>query len=67
MKNVNIETYMKSIGQNSKPQEADLDSAIAHCKEIISKMDNCPCKKDHEILLYFLEELKFRREHQNIR
>ena len=46
----------------NKPRKTDLDAAIAHCKDVISKMDNCPCKDDHKMLLYFLEELKFRRE-----
>jgi hypothetical protein len=42
--------------------EPDLFKAISHCKEVISKLDNCPCKDDHKELLYFLEELQFRRE-----
>lgn len=42
--------------------EPDLFKAISHCKEVIVKMDNCPCKDDHKELLYFLEELQFRRE-----
>lgn len=42
--------------------EPDLFKAISHCKEVISKMDNCSCKDDHKELLYFLEELQFRRE-----
>ena len=42
--------------------EPDLFKAISHCKEVISKIDNCPCKDDHKELLYFLEELQFRRE-----
>lgn len=50
--------------KSCKQENATLDSAINHCKEIISKMDNCPCKKDHEVLLGFLEELKVRREQQ---
>lgn len=42
--------------------EPDLFKAISHCKEVISKMDNCPCKDDHKELLFFLEELQFRRD-----
>lgn len=42
--------------------EPDLFKAISHCKKVITKMDNCPCKDDHKELLYFLEELQFRRE-----
>ncbi len=42
--------------------EPDLFKAISHCKEVIVKMDNCPCKDDHKELLYLLEELQFRRE-----
>ena len=42
--------------------EPDLFKAISHCKKVITKMDNCPCKEDHKELLYFLEELQFRRE-----
>lgn len=42
--------------------EPDLFKTISHCKEVISKMDNCPCKDDHKELLFFLEELQFRRD-----
>lgn len=42
--------------------EPDLFKAISNCKEVISKMDNCPCKDDLKELLYLLEELQFRRE-----
>ena len=36
-----------------KPEEA-----IEHCDEIIKKMDNCECRKEHEELKEFLEELQ---------
>ena len=42
--------------------EPDLFKAISNCKEVISKMDNCPDKDDIKGLLYLLEELEFRRE-----
>lgn len=42
--------------------EPDLFKAISNCKEVISKMDNCPYKDDHKELLRLLEELQFRRE-----
>ena len=42
--------------------EPDLFKAISNCKEVISKMDDCPSKDDLKGLLRLLEELEFRRE-----
>ena len=41
----------------------DLEEAISHLKELIGNHDfECgECKRDHEALLGFLEELKLRR------
>ncbi len=36
----------------------ELKEAIVHCDEIIKKMDNCDCRKEHEELKEFLEELQ---------
>ena len=36
--------------------------AIVHCDEIIKKMDNCDCRKEHEELKEFLEELQKYRD-----
>lgn len=36
----------------------ELKEAIVHCNEIIKKMDNCDCRKEHEELKEFLEELQ---------
>lgn len=36
----------------------ELREAIEHCDEIIKKMDNCECRKDHEELKEFLKELQ---------
>lgn len=36
----------------------ELREAIEHCEEIIKKMDNCECRKDHEELKEFLKELQ---------
>ena len=36
--------------------------AIEHCDEIIKKMDNCECRKEHEELKEFLEELQKYRD-----
>lgn len=35
-----------------------LKEAIVHCDEIIKKMDKCECRKEHEELKEFLEELQ---------
>ena len=35
-----------------------IKEAIEHCDEIINKMDNCECRKEHEELKEFLEELQ---------
>ena len=39
-----------------------LKEAIVHCDEIIKKMDNCDCRKEHEELKEFLEELQKYRD-----
>lgn len=36
----------------------EVKEAIEHCDEIIKKMDNCECRKEHEALKEFLEELQ---------
>ncbi|MBY0758543.1 hypothetical protein [Sellimonas caecigallum] len=36
----------------------EVKEAIEHCDEIIKKMDNCDCRKEHEELKEFLEELQ---------
>lgn len=36
----------------------ELREAIEHCEEIIEKMNNCECRKDHEELKEFLKELQ---------
>lgn len=36
----------------------NLKEAIEHCNEIIEKMNDCECRKDHEDLLHFLQELE---------
>lgn len=36
----------------------EVKEAIEHCDEIIKKMDNCECRKEHEELKEFLEELQ---------
>lgn len=40
----------------------ELKEAIEHCDEIIKKMDNCECRKEHEELKEFLEELQKYRD-----
>lgn len=36
----------------------EVKEAIEHCDEIIKKMDKCECRKEHEELKEFLEELQ---------
>lgn len=40
----------------------EVKEAIEHCDEIIKKMDNCECRKEHEELKEFLEELQKYRD-----
>ena len=43
---------------NERRAKMELKEAIVHCDEIIKKMDNCDCRKEHEELKEFLEELQ---------
>lgn len=57
--------YCEECGakMEQEARQEDLEEAISHLKELIDNHDfGCPgCKRDHEKLLGFLEELKQRR------
>lgn len=40
----------------------ELREAIEHCDAIIKKIENCECRKDHEKLKEFMEELRDYRD-----
>lgn len=42
--------FIAKIRTNEGRAEMELKEAIVHCDEIIKKMDNCDCRKEHEEL-----------------